>query len=350
MQKQIFAIEEELETFLENLRKKTGISSMKYVEKRFGARNMIEIPIKDIENKKLPAELSLLETLSKVKRFTTRTTEKLTEQLIEVEQEMASISETLLLELQDQFDKDFKDWSHTVHCIAQLDCLISLAETSAKMEGPKTRPEFLEFPVCFEAKGMYHPVLLSKGVNFIPNDISMGSKIPPIILLTGPNMGGKSTLLRQACIIIIMAQVSTFFKKNHHFNFLQKIGCFVPAEFCRLSPTDRIFTRIGANDNIMNNQSTFMVELHETSQVLKFATSNSLVILDELGRGTSTFDGYSIAYAVLHYFAEKVKCRTLFSTHYHLLTDEFENHPSIQLCQMKTAIEDKYVFNLFHLI
>lgn len=159
----------------------------------------------------------------------------------------------------------------------------------------------------------------------------MGGDVPPIILLTGPNMGGKSTLLRQVCIIIIMAQ----------------IGCFVPAESCTLSPVDRIFTRIGANDNIMNNQSTFMVELHETSQILKFATPHSLVILDELGRGTSTFDGYSIAFSVLQHFAEQIKCRTLFSTHYHLLTDEFAHHPQIQLCQMKTMVEDKSVHNFF---
>lgn len=131
-------------------------------------------------------------------------------------------------------------------------------------------------------------------------------------------MGGKSTLLRQTCVAIIMAQ----------------LGCYVPATSCRLTPCDQIFTRIGANDNIMAGQSTFMVELQETSKILREATPRSMVILDELGRGTSTFDGYAIAYAVLHHLATHVGCLSLFSTHYHTLCQEFENHPSIKNMHM----------------
>ncbi len=131
-----------------------------------------------------------------------------------------------------------------------------------------------------------------------------------MILLTGPNMGGKSTMLRQTCLAVIMAQ----------------LGCYVPAYSCRLSIFDRIFTRIGANDNIMTGQSTFMVELSETSKILREATSQSLVILDELGRGTSTFDGYAIAFAVLNDLCKRVQCLGLFSTHYGMLTEEFKNN------------------------
>lgn len=124
-------------------------------------------------------------------------------------------------------------------------------------------------------------------------------------------MGGKSTLLRSACLAAIMAQ----------------IGCFVAADSCRMSVVDRVFTRIGASDRILENKSTFFVELEETKAICELATPNSLVIMDELGRGTSTFDGYSIAHSVLSYLINKVQCRTLFTTHYHMLVDDFRAIP-----------------------
>jgi DNA mismatch repair protein MSH6 len=127
-------------------------------------------------------------------------------------------------------------------------------------------------------------------------------------------MGGKSTLLRQTCIAVILAQM----------------GCFVPATHCELTIVDRIFTRIGASDRILEGKSTFFVEMEETRNVLRFATNRSLAILDELGRGTSTFDGYSIAHAVMRYLVNKLQCRTLFSTHYHMLLDEFKDYPGVQ--------------------
>ena len=129
-----------------------------------------------------------------------------------------------------------------------------------------------------------------------------------ILLITGPNMGGKSTYLRQTCIAAIMAQ----------------IGCFVPAEKCEMSVVDRVFTRIGASDRILENKSTFFVELEETKAILDQSTKDSLVIMDELGRGTSTFDGYSIAHSVLSHLVNRVQCRTLFTTHYHMLTTDFK--------------------------
>lgn len=158
-----------------------------------------------------------------------------------------------------------------------------------------------------------HPCISKeKESSFIPNDIVLGDPYTDqskVTILTGPNMGGKSTLLRQTCLNVIMAQ----------------IGCFVPAKSCTLSPVDRIFTRLGANDNIFAGQSTFMVELSETSNILHESTEKSLVILDELGRGTSTFDGLAIAQATLFYLIDKIGCLGLFATHYRQLAVDMES-------------------------
>lgn len=158
------------------------------------------------------------------------------------------------------------------------------------------------------------------GDGFIPNDVRLGGKkhilmgdeyTPRTLLLTGPNMGGKSTLLRQTCLIVILAQ----------------LGCRVPADSCRMTPVDRIFTRVGASDRILSGQSTFFVELAETSIILRSASEDSLCILDELGRGTATFDGTAIAHSVVEYLVSKTRCRTLFATHYHLLVEDWEIDP-----------------------
>ena len=145
------------------------------------------------------------------------------------------------------------------------------------------------------------------------------------MILTGPNMGGKSTLLRQACLTTLMAH----------------LGCWVPAAACRLSPVDRIFTRVGANDAIMAGLSTFRVELEETALILKHATRHSLVILDELGRGTATFDGMAIAHAVLDHLVKVTKCRALFATHYHALTRAYERpNAAVALYHMACVVDD----------
>ena len=135
-------------------------------------------------------------------------------------------------------------------------------------------------------------------------------------------MGGKSTLLRQTCLAAIMAQ----------------IGCYVAADEAQLTVVDRVFTRLGASDRILENKSTFFVELEETKAICDLSTENSLVIMDELGRGTSTFDGYSIAHSVLSYLSQQVKCRTLFTTHYHMLVKEFEGNPQIGLYMMACEV------------
>ena len=152
---------------------------------------------------------------------------------------------------------------------------------------------------------------------FVPNDTKLNKK-KSLLLVTGPNMGGKSTLLRQTCLGVILAQ----------------IGCYVPATSCTLSPVDRIFTRIGSSDRILEGKSTFFVEMEETGNIIKMASKRSLCIVDELGRGTSTFDGYSIAHAVLKYLVRRIKCMTLFSTHYHMLLDDFRYTKHVDLYHM----------------
>ena len=197
---------------------------------------------------------------------------------------------------------------------------MGLAKGSIQMSEPACRPVFVEQEKSLiEFKDLRHPcVVPGVATDFIPNDVGLGGSEPSVVVLTGPNMGGKSTLLRQTCVAIILAQ----------------LGGYVPASSCRMTPCDRIYTRIGANDNIMGGQSTFMVELAETSKILKEATPRSMVILDELGRGTSTFDGYAIAYGVLHYLATHVGCLGMFATHYQTLCKEFERSPEIRNMHM----------------
>jgi len=167
-------------------------------------------------------------------------------------------------------------------------------------------------------------LLEQAGGTFVPNDVSVGGA-QTCLLLTGPNMGGKSTLLRQTCVAVIMAQ----------------IGCYVPAAACTLTPVDRIFTRLGASDRIMAGQSTFFVELDETATVLHHATPTSLVILDELGRGTSTFDGTAIAHAVVERLcADDLRCRIMFATHYHSLVQECEELSYVKTGHMSYFAEN----------
>lgn len=216
--------------------------------------------------------------------------------------------------------------------VAELDCLQSLLVCRKNLCEPVCRPEFIDSDISIlELRDSRHPFIsTSIDQEYIPNDIYLGNEDSKMILLTGPNMGGKSSLLRQTCVAVIMAQM----------------GCYIPAASCRLTPCDRIFTRIGitfsykgANDNIMAGQSTFMVELSETSKILREATPRSLVILDELGRGTSTFDGYAIAYAVLHHLITETGCLGLFSTHYGTLTKEFEDNPMVSLKYMSFLVD-----------
>jgi DNA mismatch repair protein MSH6 len=255
-----------------------------------------------------------------------------------------------------RFSRNYDKWMATIQCVAQLDALMSLAIASEKaregadglMDLPVCRPEFVNSNehgnAILELREARHPCIAKtfSGNGFIPNDTILGldqqidnatnrivesstsNPTAHTMLLTGPNMGGKSTLLRQTCICVIMAQ----------------LGCYVPAKKCKLSPVDRIFTRIGASDRILEGQSTFFVELSETSTILNNATKDSLVILDELGRGTSTFDGVAIASAVVDKLCNDIQCRTLFATHYHNLVEDYRRKDGISLGNMTCLLHN----------
>jgi len=233
-----------------------------------------------------------------------------------------------------KFDSMRSLWASAAQASAMIDALGSLAKASAK--AGNTRPIIKTCPSngspSMNIVQGRHPCVdfTHSGDNFIPNDLTMGGEDgddpgAKILLLSGPNMGGKSTLLRQTCLIAILAQ----------------IGCFVPAEECTITPFDRIFTRLGASDRILLGQSTFFVELAETAAALRGATRRSLVIMDELGRGTSTFDGTAIASAAVKHLVESNQCLTLFATHYHSLLEDWKDKPAVRLGHMECFVDEK---------
>ncbi|XP_021723674.1 DNA mismatch repair protein MSH7-like [Chenopodium quinoa] len=243
---------------------------------------------------------------------------------------------SILIEL---FVEKASQWSKVIFALCCIDVLRSFTAIAIDSSGSMCRPSILPQStsiVCqnnegptLKFKGLWHPFALRESGLPVPNDIVLGKDtnghLPRTLLLTGPNMGGKSTLLRAACLAVILAQ----------------LGCYVPCETCSLSVADIIFTRLGATDRIMTDESTFYIECAETASVLQNATQDSLVLLDELGRGTSTFDGYAIAYAVFRHLIEKVNCRLLFATHYHPLTKEFASHPHVSLQHMSCAMKPR---------
>jgi len=219
-----------------------------------------------------------------------------------------------------------------VRCIAEIDALLSLALASQSLSGSTCSPEFVMLEDAhaigtIELRDCRHPVAAAKmGTSFVPNDTILNTKdVPGVLVVTGPNMGGKSTVLRQTCIAVIMAQ----------------IGCRVNAALIRLSPVDRIFTRIGSYDTILEGKSTLLIELEETSAILKHASTRSIAVLDELGRGTSTFDGAAIASAVLDELVHKVQCLVLFATHYHPVSYEASLSPKVAPFHMAAEVDER---------
>ncbi|XP_058111124.1 DNA mismatch repair protein MSH7 [Magnolia sinica] len=252
-----------------------------------------------------------------------------------------SDAETLSI-LVELFVEKSSQWTQIIHALSRVDVLRSFAVIANSSRGCMCRPVLVPpnstsvlsiqetGGSILKVKGLWHPYAIGEnGGDPVPNDIYLGEGTagycPRTLLLTGPNMGGKSTLLRATCLAVIMAQ----------------LGCYVPCEMCVLSPVDIVFTRLGATDRIMTGESTFFIECSETASILQNATQDSLVLLDELGRGTSTFDGYAIAYAVFRHLIEKVQCRLLFATHYHPLTKEFASHPHVSLQHMACAFNQR---------
>lgn len=320
------SIEHQLNDILEKQQKSLGSKKVAY--KDVGKEKyLLDVPIE------LTAKLDTkvykpMSRTQKSIRYRLASISALLPKLEETKEELAFAESKLLTKILEAVDVNRAKWLNAIQCIAEIDCLLSLAAVSSSRAN-LCRPRFvpkneLGFPVL-HITDLYHPAMVDRmGDRFIPNDVSLGvNGEPNVILITGPNMGGKSTVLRSVGTTVVLAQ----------------LGCYVNASSYTATPVDRIFTRLGANDNIFENRSTFMVELQETASVLNEGTSNSLVLLDELGRGTSTFDGYSIAFSVMTKLTA-MKCNVLFATHYHLLTEDFYYHPQVALKHMAVRIDD----------
>ncbi|KAL0435966.1 UNVERIFIED_CONTAM: DNA mismatch repair protein MSH6 [Sesamum radiatum] len=289
---------------------------------------LLEVP--ESLSPSIPKEYELRSSKKGFYRYWTPVIKKLIGELSQAECEKESKLKSILQRLIGRFCENHNKWRQLVSTVAELDVLISLSIASEYYEGKTCRPVLSashsdEVPFL-SAKSLGHPVLRSDTLaegTFVTNDFKLGgSGNASVIVLTGPNMGGKSTLLRQVCLAVILAQ----------------IGADVPAESFALSPVDRIFVRMGAKDHIMAGHSTFLTELLETASMLSSATCNSLVALDELGRGTSTSDGQAIAASVLEHFVRTVQCRGMFSTHYHRLAVDYQKDPKVALCHMACQV------------
>ncbi|PHH61702.1 hypothetical protein CDD81_8047 [Ophiocordyceps australis] len=273
---------------------------------------------------KVPASWRQMSATRDVKRWYFGQLTELVRQLQEAEETHSQLIREVASRLFQKFDADYATWLRALHIVAQLDCLVGLARASTSLGQPVCRPQFVdEERSRVEFEELRHPCMMGTVDDFIPNDIRLGGDEAKINLLTGANAAGKSTVLRMSCVAVIMAQV----------------GCLVPAVSARLTPIDRIMSRLGANDNIFAAQSTFFVELSETKKILCEATPRSLVILDELGRGTSSYDGVAVAQAVLHHVASHIGCVGFFATHYHSLATEFAGHPEISPKRMQIVVD-----------
>src|SRR5947209_3906218 len=289
----------------ERERQRTGINSLKVkFNNIFGY--YIEISKANLHH--APADYERKQTLVNAERFTTPELKEYEAKVLDAQEKIVEIERRLFVELRSAIAAEARRIRQTSLALAEVDVLASLA-FNAQNRG-YCRPKFDDSAGELEVVDGRHPVLEQQeltGSNdrFVPNDLYLNSSSHSILLITGPNMGGKSTYLRQTALIVLMAQM----------------GSFVPARSARLPIIDRIFTRIGASDNLARGRSTFMVEMTETAAILNTATPRSLILLDEIGRGTATYDGLAIAWAVIEYIHSTSKAKTLFATHYHELTE-----------------------------
>ena len=289
----------------------TGISSLKIVFNNvFG----YYIEVRNAYKDKVPAGWIRKQTLVNAERYITEELKEYEEKILGAEEKILSLEARLFNELVLCLSEYIPPIQMNANLIGRLDCLLSFAKVAESNR--YIRPDVNDSQVI-DIKAGRHPVIekqLPIGEPYIANDVYLDDEKQQIIIITGPNMAGKSTYMRQVALITLMAQV----------------GSFVPAQRAHIGVVDRIFTRIGASDDLAAGQSTFMVEMTEVSELLRCATKNSLLILDEIGRGTSTFDGMSIARAVLEYCAGKLKAKTLFATHYHELTALEQELPNVR--------------------
>lgn len=290
-----------LQQMEEDEKNKTGIKSLKIgYNKVFG----YYIEIRHSSTEMVPENYIRKQTLANAERYITPELKEFETKILGAQEKIVQLEYNLFTELRDILKTKISSIQNTAHEIAILDVLVSLAQ--AGDEYNYIRPKLLDDGTIHIKDGR-HPLverILNRDL-FVPNDTHLDNAQNEIMIITGPNMAGKSTYMRQSALLTLMTQV----------------GSFIPAREASISPVDKIFTRIGASDDLVSGQSTFMVEMNEVSHILKYATNKSLVILDEIGRGTSTYDGMSIARAVIEHIRDHIGAKTLFATHYHELTD-----------------------------
>ena len=308
-------------------KERTGIKSLKVgFNKVFGY--YIEVSKGSIPLIKEEFGYERKQTLANCERFITPLLKEKEDIILGAEEKIIELEYRLFQEIREIAKGYISRLQKIAKVLAEVDMMLSLATIAE--ENNYVRPFITEERVI-NIKDGRHPVVekVSKK-DYVPNDISMG-KDTNILLITGPNMAGKSTYMRQLAIIIIMAQ----------------IGSFVPCKSCMIPIFDRIFTRIGASDDLVSGESTFMVEMKEANIAVSNATENSLILFDELGRGTATYDGMSLAQAILEYIHDKIKAKTLFSTHYHELTALASELPNLRNVHV-SAIEEKGTITFLH--
>ena len=308
--------------------RQTGIQSLK-----IGYNNVFGyyLEVRNTYKNNVPADWVRKQTLAQAERYITQELKEYEEKILGAEDKILSMEQQLFSELVLSMQEFIPQIQINASLLAQLDCLLSFAK--AAEEHRYIRP-VIDDSEIIDIKQGRHPVIeteLPLGEQYVPNDVMLDNERQQIIIITGPNMAGKSALLRQTALIVLLAQV----------------GCFVPAEAAKIGLVDKIFTRVGASDNISLGESTFMVEMTEAANILNNVSPKSLVLFDELGRGTSTYDGISIAWAIVEYLHEtpKARARTLFATHYHELNEMEKNFSRIKNYNVSVKeIDGKVIF------
>lgn len=306
----------------------TGISSLK-----IGFNNVFGyyLEVRNTFKDKVPEDWIRKQTLAQAERYITPELKEYEEKILGADEKILALENQLYMELVQDMQEFIPQIQINANLIAHLDCLLSFMKVSQLQR--YVRPVVDDSEVIDIKQGR-HPVIetqLPIGEQYVPNDVLLDTERQQIMMITGPNMAGKSALLRQTALIVLLAQ----------------IGCFVPSERARIGMVDKIFTRVGASDNISLGESTFMVEMTEASNILNNVTSRSLVLFDELGRGTSTYDGISIAWAIVEYLHEhsRAQARTLFATHYHELNEMEKNFPRIKNFNVSVKeVDGKIIF------
>ena len=306
----------------------TGITSLK-----IGFNNVFGyyLEVRNTFKDKVPENWIRKQTLAQAERYITPELKEYEEKILGADEKILALETQLYMELIQDMQEFIPQIQINANLIAHLDCLLSFMKVSQMQR--YVRP-LVDDSEVLDIKQGRHPVIetqLPIGEQYVPNDVLLDTEHQQIMMITGPNMAGKSALLRQTALIVLLAQ----------------IGCFVPAERARIGMVDKIFTRVGASDNISLGESTFMVEMTEASNILNNVTPRSLVLFDELGRGTSTYDGISIAWAIVEYLHEhsRAQARTLFATHYHELNEMEKNFPRIKNFNVSVKqVDGKIIF------